>query len=272
MVAGIGRWTVLILGFLLVVATVAPAAAEPLSPERFDPSLRGLRFGMTVDETVAFLQKRIENRYGVLIRDTMDVRDRDRLRREALEEASRVGDDLVAFDGTQSGWNVSVVKEEFGEGFGEQMLHLREGKTHLYFFFAEGTLYKLVISADKDQRDASLQALSDAYGAPRKAVWDDPKAKEGLREMVWTAGKLTLDVVDRSRDYQCCTLRWADAKRDAAVRAKWPARETGTRIDPLILESMYDGSEIVDDEDPVGDLLGVKPEPGPKPKAKPRKK
>lgn len=256
-------------GILLCAGMAAPAGAEPLAPERFDASLRGLRFGMTVDETVAFLRQRVENRYGVLIRDTMDVRDRDRLRRQALEEAQEIGKDLVKFDGTQSGWNVSVVKDEFGQGFGEEMLHLREGKSHLYFFFADGTLYKLILSADKDHRDQHMAALAEAYGKALRTTYRDPQAKADPVAMAWEAGNLTLEVADRSREYQCCTVRWADAARDRAVQAKWPPRATGT-IDPLILESMDDGSELVDDEDPVGDLLGVKP--APKANAKPRKK
>jgi hypothetical protein len=270
MTAGIGRTTAWVLGVLLLTILPARAGAEALAPERFDPSLRGLRFGMTIDETVAFLKQRVENRYGVLIRDTMDVRDRDRLRREAIEEAERIGQEIVKFDGTRSGWNVSVVKDEFGQGFGEEMLHLREGKTHLYFFFTGGVFYKLVISADKDQRNDHMLTLANAYGAPEETVYADPVAKEGVQAMTWEAGDMTLRVEDRSRDYQCCTLRWADAKEDQAVQAKWPKKTAGA-IDPLILESMDDGSEIVDDEDPVGDLLGVKPAKKAKPKS-PRKK
>lgn len=270
MAAGIGRTATWVLGVLLCTILPARAGAEPLAPERFDPSLRGLRFGWNLDETVSFLKKRVENRYGVLIRDTMDVRDRDRLRREAIEEANRIGQEIVKFDGTRTGWNVSVVKDEFGQGFGEEMLHLREGKTHLYFFFAEGRLYKFVISADKGQRDANMLALANAYAAPKNTVYADPAAKEGVQAMEWEAGTMTLRVEDRSRDYQCCTLRWADAEMDRAVQAKWPKKTAGS-IDPLILESMDDGSEVVDDEDPVGDLLGVEPAKKAKPKS-PRKK
>lgn len=269
MTVRIGRLGGMVMVGLVASVLAAQAGAEPLAPERFDPSLRGLRFGWTIDETVAFLKQRVDNRYGVLIRDTMDVRDRDRLRRESLQEASRIGQEIVRFDGTRSGWNVSVVKDEFGQGFGEEMLHLREGKTHLYFFFADGAFYKLVISADKDGRDAHLRTLDEVYGKAANVVYEDPKAKTGLLAMEWAAGTMTLRVADRSREYQCCTLRWADAARDQAVQAKWPVRTSGA-IDPLILESMDDGSEIVDDEDPVGDLLGVKP--APKAKAKPRKK
>ena len=269
--AGIGRATASGLGVLLCTILPARAGAEPLAPERFDPSLRGLRFGLTIDETVSFLKQRVENRYGVLIRDTMDVRDRDRLRREAIEEAEQIGQQIVKFDGTRSGWNVSVVKDEFGQGFGEEMLRLREGKTHLYFFFAGGLLYKLVISADKDQRNAYMVALANAYDAPTNTTYADPVAKEGVEAMEWEAGSMTLRVEDRSRDYQCCTLRWADAEMDRAVQAKWPQKTAGA-IDPLILESMDDGSEVVDDEDPVGDLLGVKPARKAKPKSSGKKK
>lgn len=270
MASGIGRTVTWVLGVLLCTILPARAGAEPLAPERFDPSMRGLRFGMTIDETVSFLKQRVENRYGVLIRDTMDVRDRDRLRRESIEEANRIGQVIVKFDGTRSGWNVSVVKDEFGQGFGEEMLHLREGKTHLYFFFAGGYLYKLVISADKDLQNAHMLTLAKAYGAPKNTVYADPVTKEGVQIMEWEAGSMTLRVEDRSRDYQCCTLRWADAAMDRTVQAKWPPK-TASAIDPLILESMDDGSEIVDDEDPVGDLLGVKPGRKAKPKS-PRKK
>ncbi len=271
MTAGIVRSTAWILGVLLFAILPASAGAEPLAPEHFDPSLRGLRFGSTIEETVSFLKQRVDSHYGVLIRDTMDVRDRDRLRREAIEESSRIGQDIVKFDGSRTGWNVSAVKDEFAQGLGEEMLHLREAKTHLYFFFTDGVFYKLVISADVEQRESHMQALAAAYGPPAKVVYADPEAEKGLQSMEWAAGSMTLRVDDRSREYQCCNLRWADAELDKKVRAKWPPQTTN-RIDPLILESMYDGSEIIDDEDPVGDLLGVKPEPKAKTKSSKGKK
>ena len=101
-----------------------------------------------------------------------------------------------------------------------------------------------------------VKTVQDAYGTPAKQEFKDPVAKEGIVSMHWQAGTMSLMFADRSKEYQCVGMRWADLEMDQAVQAKWPSKAV-RGISPLILESISDGSDPVDDEDPVGDILGV---------------
>ena len=138
------RWgtTVLALTSALLV-TASAAAQEPLDPTKVDPTLKGLMFGSSKEQLVSFLKLRAANRYDGLIRDTLDVRDRDRFAREKAEAVGAVGNDWVAFEGAKTGWDSSIIRDEFAHNTGEEMLHLKEGDTNLYFFFTKGSFYKL---------------------------------------------------------------------------------------------------------------------------------
>lgn len=262
--------------FAFSIVAASRVYADPHLPEKFDVSLTGLQFGWTIDQTVEFLKKRVEDRYGVLIRDTMDVRNRDQLRREAIAEAATIGTEIVKFDGSDTRWNVSEVKDEFRHGFGEEMLHVKEGATHLYFYYVDGALYKLQMTLPKDQQKEFLKAVVRAYGEPTitsEKGGFTADANETVR--VWADTSISFSVTDHSERFQCFSFRWADARVDAIVKAKWPHEDADT-INPLILESMEwasdpNSEEYGEDFDPVGDMLGVSPTPTPKPEKKPAK-
>ena len=57
-------------------------------------------------------------------------------------------------------------QDEFRHGFGEEMLHVKEGVTHLYFYYVDGALYKLQMTLPKDQQKEFLKAVVRAYGEP----------------------------------------------------------------------------------------------------------
>ena len=204
---------------------------------KFDVSLTGLQFGWTIDQTVEFLKKRVEDRYGVLIRDTMDVRNRDQLRREAIAEAATIGTEIIKFDGSDTRWNVSEVKDEFRHGFGEEMLHVKEGATHLYFYYVDGALYKLQMTLPKDQQKEFLKAVVRAYGEP---TITSEKGGFTADETKLCAFGQTLASVSRSpitAKVPVFQFQMGGRRVDAIVKAKWPHEDADT-INPLILESM----------------------------------
>jgi hypothetical protein len=255
---------VLMVGFLAVSGT---ASAQDLDPGRYDPTLSGLQFGWTRDQVVDFLKKRVQERYSVLIRGTMDVRDQHRLRGDEAKEKDAIGSLFVEFDGTQTGWNVSVIRDEFEQGRGEAMLQLREGKTHHYFFFTNGQFYKLMISIPKDERETVMAAVEAAYGKSTQAEYEYPRKQEGLKALIWKFGSRTFRFDDRTQSFQSVTLRWADPVLDDAVQKAWSRQKTEDEgINPLIRDAIHggrpDGEGYDESDDPVDAMIGSKPSSG----------
>jgi hypothetical protein len=127
--------------------TVSPAAKKKLAE-----LYAGFKFGMTRDEVLGVLRKQLDAQYEERIKATTDVGSQDRLRAEKKAELARVVQSYTTFDGKRSGWDVSIVTEELGHHTGESMLERWEnagGKNQRrFFFFADGRLYKMLLSLD----------------------------------------------------------------------------------------------------------------------------
>lgn len=257
----------------IALLAVPAAGQEPLDPMRVDPSLRGLSFGVNKEQVVAWLKARVSGEYEARIRATSDVRERDDLAREAERRLAAVGTVWASFDGTRSGWDASVIKDEFAHGTLEELLHEREGDTNLYFFFAKGVFYKLVRTTTA-QPSQVIAEFERAYGKPTAVVPEERKPGETIRQASWSTGLLRVVVEDRWTPYMCAIQRWSLAATEDAVkveRERVGKRDQG--MSPLIDQAKRGSSP--DEVDPVDAMIGARPETPPepaKPLKKPRKK
>jgi hypothetical protein len=165
------------------------------------------KFGMTKDEVIATLSRQIEERYTEQIKGTSDVYAQDKLRKEKNKEITRIKQSYVEFKGSKTGWDVSLIDEEFAHNTGESMLVFWEnagGKNQRrFFFFFEGKLWKMFIAIDtkqlaEDQRNFTFfrQLMEARYGKG---------AVEGSRE-TWKTPDFEVQAVDRMAFYGAFAL------------------------------------------------------------------
>ena len=265
------RFSVFAVSLSLVAALVLPMAAgarvktvkqelsaqvaELPGPEGIDPSFAGFRFGMSKDDTVAFVKGRVEKHYGDLMAKTRDVRKKDDLIQERDARLKTVGTDWIVFDGSSTGWSVSIIRHEFKNGFGEEALHVQEGYEHHYYFFANGSLYKLVRVWEKNRFQPVRQELVSVYGKPAFREKPSDYDRRFIRDLRWHGANVTVDVEDWTEQFNSVTVRWAATEADAAVMKTWGDQDGGLpALNPLI-----DAAKEGDKEwkkDPVDDLLG----------------
>lgn len=127
------------------------------------------KWGMSKDEVLKALSKQLDERYAEKIADTTDVYKQDKLRKEKAKEIKRVKKSWVAFEnGAKSGWDVSIVDQEFKRGVDEGMLEYWEnqgGKNQRrFFFFDDGLLYKMFIQIDTSQFEDESQREFAFFG------------------------------------------------------------------------------------------------------------
>lgn len=249
-----------------VMSTAGVAAQEPLDPGRLDQSLAGLRFGASKEEVTSFLKARTAARYDGMIQATADIREKDKLRREKEEAIAATATEWVSFDGTRSGWDASIVREEFQHGCGEEMLHVKEGEIHLYFFFSKGIFYKLARTGAARPVAQYMDELVKVYGNPTETRYQDEKTRAVVKSATWKAGRLRLEIEDRTRLYQAALVRWTSTDLEPSVAAERArAGGRGNEINPLINKAKAKSEEEVD---PVDVMIGA-PTPVPQ---KPKKK
>jgi len=142
---------------------VAPKKEKPAPPKKIVPVSAekkkvlaelygGFKFGISKDDVVKILAKQLDERYEEKIKATTDVGMQDRLRKEKKTELARVNASFTAFEGKRTGWDVSIIEEEFAHNTGESMIERWENKDgknqRRFFFFHDGKLWKMFISLD----------------------------------------------------------------------------------------------------------------------------
>lgn len=132
---------------------VAPPNAE--QKKALAQLMGSFKWGMSKDEIVAQLTKNIDERYAEQIKATSDVYVQDKLRKEKGKEVTRIRQSFTEFTGKKTGWDVSLIDEEFAHNTGESMLVYWEnqgGKNQRRFFFLhDGELWKMFIAFDTKQ-------------------------------------------------------------------------------------------------------------------------
>jgi len=240
----------------------APAKKAPPKPSAEQvkalDSLAGIyKFGMTKDEVLAVLDKQLTERYEEKIEQSNDVYTQDRLRREHVKLLKRVKDSYVEFKGKKTGFDVSIIDDQFRHNTGESMMILwetEEGKDQRrFFFFHDGRLYKMFIALSSDavtgdKNFAYFAALMEKrFGAGTLGFRTDREGVEHPAFVEWNTGKHDVKAVDKLEFYGAFCLSIADLKLErevAKVRADNPLPEKKTSA---VIEAITQGDS---DEDP----------------------
>jgi hypothetical protein len=121
---------------------------KPAAPPAVDTTaaiaeaLGGLRWGMSKDDLLKLLKKRIQAEFERRIKVERDVMRQDALYQEAKDRARRIHESFVTFNGQKSGWDVSPVANEFTHGNDEAMLVVANGRSRELYFFMHARLWK----------------------------------------------------------------------------------------------------------------------------------
>jgi hypothetical protein len=184
---------------------VPPVSAA--SKKKLEELYNGFKFGMTKDEVIAKLGKQIEESYEERIKATTDIPTQDRLRKERKKELARIRSSYSEFQGKRTGWDVSIVEEEFAHNTDEAMLERWEnqgGKNQRrFFFFHDAKLYKMFISLDvsilpEDKKNfETFKGVMQAQYGPGDVEAD---------RITWRTAEFDVRAVDKLKSYDTLAL------------------------------------------------------------------
>jgi hypothetical protein len=193
----------------------------------------------------------------------------DKIRAEIKVEKDKVVKSQVKFDGKKSGWDVSIIDEEFVQNNGESMLFYKEPKSTRYFFFQNDGLYKMYVAFDRDVVQGKsftefADLMQEKYGKAQPVYRD--VATHGMKDKVLDSYQWRspdgdgLRLVNRSKFYDVYCLVIYDqsiAERQAEVRKNQKASQaSGSFVDSVIgKESDRDENDNVVDRITGKDVL-----------------
>lgn len=239
-----------------------PAAAKPLPKPNAEQvkalsSLAGIyKFGMSKDEVLKTLDKQLTERYEEKIAATNDVYTQDKLRRDKKAELKRVKDSYVEFKGKKTGFDVSIVDDQFRHNTGEAMMvhwETEEGKDQRrFFFFHEGRLYKMFIALSSDavsgdKNFAFFQSLMEKrFGPGRLGFRTDRDGNQFPSYVEWGTSKIQVRAVDKLGFYGAFCLLIADQKLLKQVDKARTDNPPPEKKPNAVMEAITDSA----DEDP----------------------
>ncbi len=209
-------------------------------------------WGMSKDEVISALSKQLDERYAEKIADTTDVYKQDQLRKEKAKEIKRVKKSFVSFEGKKTGWDVSIIDEQFAHGTDESMIEYWEnqgGKNQRrFFFFADGQLYKMFIQIDTTQFPEEQQGF-DFFSGLMKSKFGGDVADAKASYEKYAADQIFVKAVDKTKFYDAFCLIVIDPGRARTVNAVRVERIKKADDEDKILKQVTDGGDDTPDLD-----------------------
>ncbi|MBA3540752.1 MAG: hypothetical protein H0T79_14165, partial [Deltaproteobacteria bacterium] len=201
----------------------------------------GFKFGMTKDEVVAVLAKDLEGRWDDKIKATTDVNAQDRLRQAKKRELADIKASYTSFEGKKTGWDVSIVEEEFAHNTNESMLDRWEktdGKNERrFFFFSEGKLWKMFVSLDVSMLPEDKKNFETFRGTMEKR-FGPGNVEPGY--ILWHTEEFDVRAIDKLKSYDTLGLVIEDTKVKKPLLALREAKAPPKKETSSIIKGVID--------------------------------
>lgn len=218
-------------------AKTAKSAAVPNANAEEIEKLKGeFKWGVSVEQVQKSVEKRVRDSYADGLKKAIkDPTQYSRMRTEVEKEVKAIKANYVKFEGRKSGYDSSIVDQEFAHKTEESMLTSRDDKNTRYYFFVDGKLYKIFTAFGKDvladKSFSDFGTLMQARFGKAKQVMVEEKKKAGvsvkLDHFEWaSAAGDGLRLVDRSEFYDVYCLVIYDRKVAEALQV------TRDRVNP----------------------------------------
>jgi hypothetical protein len=185
------------------------------------------KFGMSKKQVLKVLARELNERYAEKIKAATDIYSQDKLRKEKRRELKRIQKSFVAFKGKKTGWDVSIIDEEFAHHTGESMMVYWEnvgGKDQRrFFFFHEGRLYKMFIALNSNMLKPSQRKfvyfqniMEQRYGGGKI----HSETRDGVDEpthIAWNTRKFNVRAIDKLQFYGNFCLAISDPRIEKAL-------------------------------------------------------
>lgn len=214
-------------------------AVSPEHKKALAELLGAFKFGMSKDEVIGLLTKQLDDAYAEKITATNDIHAQDNLRAEKKDRVAEITKTFVEFNGQKTGWDVSIIDDQFARNTNESMLVYWEnsgGKNQRrFFFFYDGKLWKMFLALDSKQI-AEEQRNFDVF---RKSM--EGRFGPGMVDATgeeWATSDIDVKAIDRLRFYDAFCLVVTDPKRAKEVEATRAEHAPPPKQDDAIMKTV----------------------------------
>jgi hypothetical protein len=211
-------------------AKATPTAAFKGDAKALAELMGPYKFGMTSKDILGVLSKQIGDRYKEKIAGTTDVYQQDKLRRDRQAELDRIKKSFVEFKGAKTGWDVSIIDDQFAHNTDESMMVHWENAPETgrdqrrFFFFHDGRLYKMLVALNSSQLkneqrtfDYFRGLMETRYGKGSVKMAKDIDGVDRPSGLEWRSKNHHVSALDKLAFYGSFVLVVADPGQEATL-------------------------------------------------------
>ncbi len=182
-------------------------------------------------------------------------------RKKALSRYKAADKSYTKLEGTDTGYEVSVIADEFSVNNGESFIRVKDRVAQRFYFFVDGGLYKLVVAYNGSYlRDTDFETFvavsARKYGRPTSAEYDDIRGEEQLALVTWEDRETSLAVKNKKELFDTYTMAFSDRqtlKRLASQKRRVGGNdkdeeELSATVQDLATSSDTDGNSAIVDQ------------------------
>lgn len=227
-------------------AKPVPAMMNAAQAKAVKAFMGAFKFGMSKDDVVKVVAKQIKERYADTIANTDDVYAQDKLRRKRDKEVKRFRKSWIEFKGHKTGWDVSIIDDQFKQKTGEAMMvhwETSEGRDQRrFFFFFRGRLYKMFLALNTSAIAGAEDKGFDYFRQLMESRFGPGADINGRVE--WRSKKLHAQAINKMGLYGAFCLAISDLESEADLASVRKANAPdGPKKDNIIEAIKDDGSE-----------------------------
>ncbi|MBU1533752.1 hypothetical protein KKF84_00440 [Myxococcota bacterium] len=184
-----------------------PAATKATTAQAIKALQGKFAFGSGPKAVFSLLKAEIKAKYQKKIEKTSGDIAKDAVRRKMFQVIAKVKSNTMRFIGKKTGWDTSIIDDQFAHKNNESMVALVDLGEQKFFFFHNSKLYKIFISLPTKQFEgynfAKFQmAMESAYGKAEEVYAKGEGGETELHHLKWAgSGGIELWALDKTDVY-----------------------------------------------------------------------
>lgn len=194
---------------LVLLSLAAPSAGSAPNIKSYSARLAALPFGQGLQGALKWVGEELDESYGPRIHKAYDRAEKDRLKKQRDDELAQVEATYTRFEGQRTGFEVSILQDEFAVGTKEAIMTYRRPEQTHWFFFVRGKFWKYARALKPDEPfEARVKAMKAKLGSPTSAT------KE---QALWSGGAVEVALYDKRSVYKADLLILRDASTQSRI-------------------------------------------------------
>lgn len=231
-----------------------PEPAEPGIPrsDQIVSAMDDVDWGWSQKQLISHFTKELRRLYRPLLAKSTDAIAEDRLRRQMNARVARIKNSAVTFEGQHTGWDTSLIRDEYTHNNNESLVEVRELRAGGhdprytdYYFFINDHLWRRYRAFNQDQFSGIPFETAAASFQKRFGPAREKRRGGALVGLEWQDDTTRLEAIDNTEFFGVFCLVFSEKATESRLdQLRKNKSGRGNRLNPLVeaLEDANTGS------------------------------